>query len=57
MESDFVVFWCSCTLLCFSLAKLEEYLLDNLQYSPGSSAQGYAAAWMGGEAEGERIHV
>ena len=41
----------------YTLLYLKWIINKDLLYSPGSSAQCYVAAWMGGGFEGEWIHV
>jgi len=41
----------------YTLLYLEWIANKALLYSTGNSAQGYVAAWMGGEFGGEGIHV
>ena len=41
----------------YTLLYLKWITNKDLLYSTGNSAQCYVAAWMGGESEGERIHV
>ena len=41
----------------YTLLYLKWITNKDLWYSTGNSAQCYVAAWMGGEFEGEQIHV
>ena len=41
----------------YTLLYLKRITNKDLLYSTGNSAQCYVAAWMGGESEGEWIHV
>ena len=41
----------------YTLLYLKWIINKDLLYSPGSSAQCYVAAWMGGDCGGEWIHV
>ena len=41
----------------YTLLYLERIANKDLLYSTGNSAQCYVAAWMGGDFEGEWIHV
>ena len=41
----------------YTLLYLKRITYKDLWYSTGNSAQGYVAAWMGGELEGEWVHA
>ena len=46
-----------CGIDMYTLLYLKRITNKDLLYSTRHSAQCYAAAWMGGESGGERIHV